>query len=572
MTDSPTSPDEHAITTEAHEVPVSALTPDAVTGGDILVEVMRAAGVEVAFGVISIHNLPLVEAVDRELRFVPVRHEAAAINAADGYARATGGIGVAITSTGTGAGNAAGAMLEALTAQSPVLHVTGNINAELIGEGKGAYHEVPRQLAMLQSVSSHAMRIETARQPRAVLTDALRLLRTAPTGPVSVDWPIDLQYTADPEAQNKIDERDPQPRAGARRDLERAAAVLQEARRPLIWAGGGARRVGPTLVALAEAWGAGVLTGANGRGSIPEDHPLCIGNFAADEALADLLADADCLLTIGSHLRGNETRNFELPLPATHVQIDVDPDALGRNYPVSVGLHADARVVVPALLEALGEAEIPGTDDDWGARVAQAAAAARKSHRKDIGAYAQICDSLRKRLPRRSPIVRDVSIPGSSWGNRLLAVFDPTDNLYAAGGGIGQGLAMAIGAAVGRPDQPVLAMIGDGGLAVHLGELAVLAAERPDVVVVLFNDGGYGVLRNMQTAAHRPQRAVDLHTPDFERLAESFGLKHRHVASAEDFDKALKKALKKGGPSILEIDVTALRPRPADLVPPAEVP
>ena len=140
---------EHT-STEAHAISTAELTPDALTGGDVLVDVMRAAGVEVAFGVISIHNTPLVEAVDRALRFVPVRHEAAAINAADAYARAGGGIGVAITSTGTGAGNAAGSMLEALTAQSRVLHITGNINVDLIGEGKGAYHEVPRQLAMLK--------------------------------------------------------------------------------------------------------------------------------------------------------------------------------------------------------------------------------------------------------------------------------------------------------------------------------------------------------------------------------------------------------------------------------------
>ena len=460
-------------------------------------------------------------------------------------------------------------MLEAMTAQSRVLHVTGNVNVDLIGEGKGAYHEVPRQLAMLQSVSAHAIRVETARQPRAVLTEAVRLLDTMPSGPVSVDWPIDLQSTADPDAQNKADDRPPAVRAGAKRDVERAAGLMRDARRPLIWAGGGARLATEALVAMAEAWGAGVLTGANGRGTMPEDHPLCLGNFAADEALADLLADADCLLTVGSHLRGNETRNFELPLPSPHVQIDLDAEALGRNYPVDVGLQADARAALPALVEALGET---GTDGDWAMRIADAAESARIAHRADIGAYSDVCDSLRKRLPRRSPIVRDVTIPGSSWGNRLLAVFHPTDNIYAAGGGIGQGLAMAIGAAVARPEEHVLAMIGDGGLAVHLGELATLAAERAKVVLVLFNDGGYGVLRNMQTAKGAEQRAVDLHTPDFGLLAESFAILHRLVGSSEAFDKALKKALKRDRPTIIEVDVASLTPAPKTLVPPVVVP
>lgn len=573
-------------TTEGHAVPQADLTPPPRNGGDLLVEAMRQAGVEVAFGVISIHNLPLVEAVDRDLRFVPVRHEAAAVNAADGYARATGRIGVALTSTGTGAGNAAGSMLEALTAQSRVLHVTGNVNHDLIGEDTGAYHEVPRQLDMLRAVSAHALRVEDAHHARTTLAHALDLLAAPPFGPVSVDWPIDLQYLADPDHQAVPADATPNPdrpntqaapaasddETAQSADLNRAAELMRAARRPLIWAGGGARRVGLSLTLLVEQWGAGVLTGVNGRGAVPEDHHLVIGNFATDESLAELIADADCLLTIGSHLRPTETRDGELPLPATHIQIDLDPDALGRNHPVTVGLQAEAGVTVDALLERLGEATEHATDPDWGMRVEAAAAAARAALRADIGAYADICDTLRERLPRRTPLVRDVTIPGSSWGNRLLAVYDPTDNVHAAGGGIGQGLAMAIGAAVGRPDGPVLALVGDGGLAVHLGELAVLAGEQPDVIVLLFNDGGYGVLRNLQRAADRDARAVDLRTPDFGRLARAFDLPHVVVGDADAFDDALRKAVRRGGPMIIEVCVPDLSPAPDELVPPISVP
>ncbi|WP_295015440.1 thiamine pyrophosphate-binding protein [uncultured Micrococcus sp.] len=557
------------VSTEAHEIPTEDLVPDERTGGDVLVEVMRAAGVDVAFGVISIHNLPLVEAVDRELRFVPVRHEAAAINAADGYARATGGIGVALTSTGTGAGNAAGSMLEAMAASSRVLHITGNITADLIGEGKVAYHEVPRQMQMLEAVSAHALRVQTPREARAVLTEAVQLASSAPSGPVSVDWPIDLQYLAKPDEQNTVPERTETLRTGAERDIARAAAVLRESRRPLIWAGGGARQAGADVVALAESWGAGVLTGTNGRGTVPEDHALLIGNFPADEAVLPLYEEADCLLTIGSHLRGNETQNFALPLPERHVQIDLDAEVIGKNFPVTVGLQADARSAVAALTEALGET---ATEAGWAARARRAADAARAAHREDIGAYAGICDAMRSRLPRRAVIVRDVTVPGSSWGNRLLEVYDARDNVFAAGGGIGQGLAMAIGAGVGRPGDPVLAIVGDGGLAVHQGELAVLTAEAPDVVLVVFNDGGYGVLRNIQRARGVQTRAVDLLTPDFSLLAESVGLRHTKVDGPTGFDKALKKALKRGGPSMIEVDVPALRPQPAPMVPPIQVP
>ena len=169
-------------------------------------------------------------------------------------------------------------------------------------------------------------------------------------------------------------------------------------------------------------------------------------------------------------------------------------------------------------------------------------------------------------------IVRDVTVPGSSWGNRLLEVYDARDNVFAAGGGIGQGLAMAIGAGVGRPGDPVLAIVGYGGLAVHQGELAVLTAEAPDVVLVVFNDGGYGVLRNIQRARGVQTRAVDLLTPDFGLLAASVGLRHTKVDSPETFDKVLEKALTRGGPSMIEVDVPALRPQPAPMVPPIQVP
>ncbi|MDO5500809.1 MAG: thiamine pyrophosphate-dependent enzyme, partial [Propionibacteriaceae bacterium] len=341
------------------------------------------------------------------------------------------------------------------------------------------------------------------------------------------------------------------------------------AKRPLIWAGGGSVHAAPALTALAEVWGAGVLTGAAGRGAISEDHPLCLGNFAVSEELTGLLKRADCLLTVGSHLRSNETNNFQLNLPGKHVQIDVDADALGRNYPVTLGICADADVALPALLDALGE---PRSAARWADEVAEAAAAARAAHRADIGAYAAICDSMRAHLTREAPIVRDVTIPGSSWGNRLLEIYAPTSNIFAAGGGIGQGLGHAIGAGVGRADEPVLAIIGDGGLAVHLGELSTLAAEQPRVIVALFNDNGYGVLRHMQQAKDSEHRGVDLHTPDFELLARSMGLPHARVGDADAFDRAMAEAVARRGPSLIEITVPDLEPQPKPFVPPVNVP
>ena len=548
--------------------------PAVRTGGDVLVDVMRAHGVDVAFGVVSIHNLPLVEAVDRELRFVPVRHEAAAVNAADGYARATGKFGVALTSTGTGAGNAAGSMLEALSAGSRVLHITGQIDSEFLGSGRGVIHEVPRQLQMLQAISRFAATVEGVDRARAVLEAAIADLSALPHAPASVEWPIDFQYLADPDDQVAAAPVGDTTPVVAAADIEAAVALLRRARRPLVWAGGGARGIGAPLRELIEQTGAGLLTSNAGRGSVPESHPLVLGNFASNPGLDALIADADLLLSIGTHFRSNETRSYHLSLPTPQIAVDVDPAAIGRVYPAEVGLVGDAAVVVPRLLEALTAAgtEARGPEDGWADRVTEVRDGVRRTMRADIGAYDDISTAIEEMLPAGSIIARDVTIPSSSWGNRLLPIDDPRANIFPLGGGIGQGLAMGIGAAVGRPDVPTLVIAGDGGLAVHLGEMATLAGEAPWCVLVIFNDGGYGVLRNLQEAHSGERHGVDLFTPDFGALAASLSLPFALTRDTTEFRSALRKAVDLRAPMVIEVDVTALDPAPKPFVPPVHVP
>lgn len=544
--------------------------PSRPTGGDVLVQLMKAHGLDTAFGVVSIHNLPLVEAIDRDLRFVPVRHEAAAVNAADGYSRATGRVGVAITSTGTGAGNAAGSMLEALSAGSRVLHVTGQIDSEFLGSGRGVIHEVPRQAQMLESISRFSATIGTVRDARRVLEAALADVTTAPYAPASVEWPIDLQYLSDPADQEPADAPAPvAPGVVTDGQLAEAAALLARAERPLVWAGGGARRIGPPLTALIERLGAGLLTSNAGRGSVPEDHRLVLGNFASNPGLDELIGQSDLLLSIGTHFRSNETRHYRLSLPTPHIAIDIDPAALGRVYRATVGLAADAADVIPALLDRL---DTDRSVSGWADQVTKARAAVRQSLADGIGAYDGMCASIRARLPREAVIARDVTIPSSSWGNRLLEIYDPRSNIFPLGGGIGQGLAMGIGASLGRPEVPTLIIAGDGGLAVHLGELGTLAGTRAPCILVIFNDGGYGVLRNLQAASSDRLSGVDLFTPDFARLAAAYDLPHALVRTARDFDTALAESLELSGPSIIEVDVTTMTPSPRPFVPPVHVP
>ncbi|MGZ3099318.1 thiamine pyrophosphate-binding protein [Streptomyces sp. H72] len=536
-------------------------------GGGLLTAHLKSLGVDTVFGIVSVHNLPLVEAVeaDPELRFVPVRHEASAVNAADAYGRARGTLGCALTSTGTGAGNAAGSLIEALASGTAVLHVTGQVESAYLGSGRGFIHETKDQLGMLTAVSKYAATVTSARDAGRVLREATAAALTAPGGPASVEWPIDLQYAA----QEDDGESAPAPGTPVPDPARLAAAraLLATARRPLIWAGGGAGTARDELLALLETTGAGLLTSNSGRGSVPEDHDQVIGNFATTPAARALLADADVLVTVGTHFRSNETADYGLRLPEAHMQIDVDAAALGRVYPAPHALHGDAAAVLPRLTEAAVRA-----DADWTARVRRVREEVRAALHDGIGPQAAICDALAAALPRGAVVARDVTIPSSSWGNRLLPIHDPRANVFPRGGGIGQGLGMGLGAALARPDEPTVVIAGDGGLAVHLGELLTLAQERPRLTLIVFNDGGYGVLRNMQATYTERRSGVDLFTPDFARLAAACSLPYARIGDASEAAKVIDAAVASDGPTLVEVDLAALGPMKNPFTPPVKIP
>ncbi|UQT61811.1 thiamine pyrophosphate-binding protein [Streptomyces durmitorensis] len=593
------------------------------TGGDLLVAVLRELGIDTVFGIVSVHNLPLVEAVDRELRFVPVRHEATAVNAADAYGRARGSLGCALTSTGTGAGNAAGSLVEALSAGTSVLHVTGQVEAGFLGSGRGFIHETKDQLGMLRAVSTYAETVTSTDSAGRILREAARAALKDPGGPASVEWPVDLQYAAQmdaapqatgaadpvpagdedsmpastrraavPDAPSGATERVPTAPAPAEQgaspgtagpvvhptpallhptpaaaELIAAQALLATSERPVIWAGGGATRARTELTELLHATGAGLLTSNSGRGAVPEDHPQVIGNFATTPAARALLADADVLLTVGTHFRSNETADYGLALPEAHIQVDIDAAALGRVYPARHALHGHAPDVLAALLPHARRA-----DESWTRRVAAVRQDVRATLHDNIGPQAAICDAIRAALPREAVVARDVTIPSSSWGNRLLEMYDPRDNVFPRGGGIGQGLGMGIGAALARPDAPTVVLAGDGGLAVHLGELLTLAQERPRLTLIVFNDGGYGVLRNMQDRYSERRSGVDLATPDFELLAQACGLAYARIAAEEHATPVISHAVASEGPTLVEVDLARLGPMKNPFTPPVKIP
>jgi acetolactate synthase-1/2/3 large subunit len=523
----------------------------------------KAAGVDTVFGIISVHNIPIFDAMAREggVRLVPARTEAGAAAMADGFHRATGRLAAVITSTGVGAANAAGALLEAFSASSPVIHVTGQVEQAFVNEDRGFLHGAKDQLNMLDRVGKAGLRALHTEDIAPTLRQAIELAQQGRPGPVSVEIPIDQQYRAvESEPIEPIGHPAPlPPDAGG---IQLAAQLISKSTRPLIWAGGGTVAAGATaeLRQLAERIGAGVLTSATGRGSIPEDHPQCIGFFPVDALLADLYASCDLLLAVGTRFRGNETRNWQLHLPSPRIQIDVDPSLLGRNYPVDVGIAADARLALTALLEAVPQR----SDPEWLAQVREVRQAVRARARTTLGPYERILDDLRRTLDRGSIVVRDVTIPATTWGSRLLETYAPRTAMHPATYAIGMGVGLAIGAAIGQPAREVVLLIGDGGFITGVGELATAAQEHARLRVVLFNDGGYGILRNLQDAHFEGRRlGVDLLTPDFLEAARSFGVWSGQVRSASEMGPVLKEALQHDGPSLVEVDMAAIGPMAA---------
>ena len=530
------------------------------TGGELVLDSLKAAGVDTAFGIISVHNIPIFDAIGREggLRLVPTRTEHGAAAMADGFTRATGRSASVITSTGGGAANTAGALLEAFTANSPVIHVTGQVERAYVTEDRGFLHGAKDQLGMLDKVCKAAFRASSTEEIPSTIREAVQLARSGRPGPVSVEIPIDQQYRAVDSAS--VEPIPPHVRVTPdTQAVERAAAFIRAAKRPLIWAGGGviASDASEQVRQLAERIGAGVLTSASGRGSFPEDHPQSLGFFVVDALMADVYAECDILIAVGTRLRGNETRNWSMPLPTPRIQIDVEPSLLGRNYPIDVGIVGDARLTLAALIDAAPLS----ANDAWLERIAEARQATRSKARATLGPYERIMDDLRDVLDRDAIVVRDVTIPATTWGSRLLETYQPRTTLHSATYAIGIGVGLAIGAAIGQPSRETVLLAGDGGFVTALGEMATAAQEHARLRVVLFNDGGYGILRNLQDAHFDGRRfGVDLLTPDFREIAHACGVWSTEVRSAVEMGPVLKEALQQDGPALIEVDMASVGP------------
>jgi acetolactate synthase-1/2/3 large subunit len=311
------------------------------------------------------------------------------------------------------------------------------------------------------------------------------------------------------------------------------------------------------LVQLAEMLDSPVVTSRSGRGAIADGHALAVGPWSAMGGYPKLLADADLVIAVGTRFQAHDMHKTRLPIHGHLVHIDVDPSVIGRGYATAAAIVGDAKLALRELCSLLSDA--PG-DPEFAARARQARDKRTDQLRSRLApGHSSILRAIAERTPADAPIVLDTTMSAFMWGHALIPAASPRRILYPHSFGIGPALPLAMGAAIGL-DRPTLVLCGDGGLMLHISELATLAEQSAPVVVCVFNDRGYGTLREVQRLRYDDTFGVDLQTPDFVSVAKAMGIRGHHVDKPDQFDDLLDQALTTPGPDLIEIDATNLAP------------
>jgi acetolactate synthase I/II/III large subunit len=534
-------------------VTVAADEPRRMTGGQALVEMLIREGVDTLFGLPGIQldafYYALHDARDA-IRVIHTRHEQATAYMADGYARVTGREGVCSVVPGPGLLNASAALSTAYACNSPVLCVTGQIRSDLIEQAKGMLHEIPNQLGMVRSVTKHAARANTPEEIPGTVQEAFRQLRTGRPRPVEIEVAPDILF-----AEGEIALPAPvAPRhrfAGDPDVIDRAARLLGEATSPLIFAGGGVAPGGATteLTELAELLQAPVILSRHGKGAISDRHYLAQGPLAEGE----YLPKADVVFIVGSRFADilGGRRNFSPDLKL--IQLDIDPEEIGRNYPVTVGVEADVKAGLAALIDRVGQynRKRPSCEAELSAFKEAATAKINSIHPQ-----ADFALAIRAEMPDEGIIVNEFTQVGY-WAYMGMPIYLPNTFLTPGyQGTLGYGFTTAMGAKVGKPDLPVVSINGDGGFGFTLNELSTLVQHDIRLITVVFNDNAYGNVRRIQDEDYDGRiLAADLVNPDYLLLARAFGITGRRAETPAELRLHLRESIKADEPTLIEVPV-----------------
>jgi acetolactate synthase-1/2/3 large subunit len=553
-----------------------------LTGGEVVARTLARHGVPYVVGIPGHGNWALLDALRRvepPIRFLQAMHEQSAVHLADAYYRASGQPLVATTSIGPGAANTVIGMATAYVDSSAVLLITGAPHTYMRGHSVlqelDRFHpaDFPR---VMEGVTKRHFEVARVDELPFVLHRAFAAMLTGRPGPVHVDLPMDVQAEAAdvqiPDPAKRVAAQRPRPDADA---VERAARLLAGASRPVIVAGGGviaAEASGP-LVALAERLGAAVVTTWNGKGSIPEDHPLNawgVGDTASTCG-NELARSADVLLAVGcrfvdwsasSYRRGV---TFSIP-PTALIHVDIDPMEIGKNYPAEVAIVADARAALEDLLAAT-EDLVPDRDyrerpyfqeiQDAKRRWEELVAPLVRSDATPM-ALQRVVRELRAVLDRSAIVTTGAGLPQAVI-RQHFPVYEPRTHITSGGfSSMGFTVPAAIGAKLAHPDRQVVGVAGDGDFLQTMQEMAMAAIEGVAAVFLIMNNQGWISIRNGQRAFVSGEFGVyfDRHgqpySPNFAQVARDFGLHGERVERPEEVGPAVRRALATGGPAVVE--------------------
>jgi len=489
-----------------------------LTGAELIARKLRDCGVRHAFGIISIHNMPIIDAINRLgfTQMIDSRHECAAAHAADGYARATGELGVAIASTGPGTTNTVTGLYEAAYANSRLLVITGQAETRFYGKGMGYVHEAEKQLPMLATVARRVESPRTVEQIGPLFDAVVNDMSSGRWQPGAIEIPIDLQYAKVVQSAAAAVVLTPAKPATQNDQIDRAAELIKGASRRVLLVGGGAMAAGKEVLALAESLSTRFQAGVDGRNAVYGP----VGKL---------------------------------------VHIDIDNRVLGLIHKADVEVLGDASDALSLLKTAVADADSNPNDGQFNAGVMQAGDALRERLRERLGPdFRGICESISNAMDEDTVLVRDNTVAAYFMANQLIPVRAARCSINPVSGAIGPGLPLGIGAATGT-DKRTLIIHGDGGFMFHATELATAAQHQLPITVCIFNDGGYGILRALQRGRFDGRiNETDLGFMNFTAMAESMGCKGERVESVAALETALSTAAKQQGPYVIDIDVRSM--------------
>lgn len=533
------------------------------TTGWVVMEALRAYGIDTVFGIPGTHNLEFYRPLGAlGIRPVTTRHEQGAGYGADGWSLQTGKPGVVITTSGPGLLNALSAAGTAYCESRPMVLLSPGpaLGAEFADIG--TLHETKDQLGAASAIVEWGRRVRTAEEAVQAVHDAFELFATTRPRPVYIEVPLDVL-----EQETELPDSALAPRHFAAPAAPDAAAVaaaaelLAGAASPAILAGGGSRAAAAELRALAERLGAPVVTTLNAKGVLDESHPLAAGSNLRLAAGRRVAQDADVLLVVGSKLGEAELWAPTLDARGSVIRIDLLESQIQKNQRVDIGLVGDAAAALTALTAALGPGE-PRDAAGAAARVAETLDAVREESAELSAENTALARSIAAALPDNAIVATDSS-QIAYWGLlNTLRVTEPNSTPYMATyATLGYGLPAALGARIAAPHRPAFVVVGDGALMFSMNEFITVVEQGEDVTVIVVDNGGYAEIKQNEVDAGIAPVAVDLVQPDWAAVATAFGGVGRRAGTDAELSEAVSSAVAAGGLQLIHIDQAAFPAR-----------